>query len=75
MQSCSMLNHPTLETGTVTLLLLIHFYQWPTHCLQQLVDTEKLRWRWDSELVNDSESERFGLFGGETGGREEESVH
>lgn len=26
-----------------------------------------MRWRWDSELVNDRESESFSLFGGEGG--------
>ncbi len=28
------------------------------------MEAAKLRWRWDSELVNDRESESFGLFRG-----------
>lgn len=53
----------------------------PAHCPEQLVETEKLRWRWDSELVNDRESESFGWFdgggsgGGSGGGGKEEKQH
>lgn len=63
-QSCSTLNHYTLRSETITLLLLAHHYQWPTHCPEQLVETEKLRWGWDSELVNDRESKSLVLFWG-----------
>jgi len=72
---CSILNHHTLWSETITLLLLVQSYQIPTHCPEQLVETEKLRWRWGSELVNDRESESFGLFGGSESGERELKQH
>lgn len=39
-QSCWMLNPSTLQSDAITLLLLVHCYQWPTHCPEQLVGTE-----------------------------------
>lgn len=47
-----MLNHHTWFE-TITLLLLVHHFKWPTHCPEQLVETDKLRQTWDCVLFND----------------------